>query len=134
MLENKGKRNATNLKIEIPDGSHIRLVSSMPDIIKAQSSLSLTFSTRIPSQEPLGEKSGQMVVTCGQSSYAYISYRIYITSTDTLNLTIIVEDEFTFFAEGNPTTDFIDLFFGIFNYINLRSSSFAFIGLKIQKA
>ena len=102
MLENKGKKNATNLKIEIPDGSHIRLVSSIPDILKAQSSVDLTFSTRIPSQEPLGEKSGQMVVTCGQSSYAYINYKLYITSTDTLNLTIIVEDEFTFFAEGNP--------------------------------
>ena len=101
-IENLGKKNATNLRIDIPKGSGINVISSVPEFLSSQSSVDLTFLTRVSKNESLGEKYGQILITCTESSYLYISYRIYITSTSTLNLTVIVEDEFTFFAEGNP--------------------------------
>ena len=49
----------------------------------------------------LGEMSGTIVVN-SQLASATLRYKFYITSTQKLNLTFFVKDEYTYFASGAP--------------------------------
>ena len=61
----------------------------------------LTVLVTIPPEEPLGEVSGRIVISA-METFATINFRILISSDMLMNLTVVVEDEYSYFAEGRP--------------------------------
>ena len=61
----------------------------------------LTVLVTIPPEEPLGEISGRIVIS-SMETFATIRFRILVSSDMLMNLTVVVEDEYSYFAEGRP--------------------------------
>ena len=64
-------------------------------------SATLTVLVTIPPEEPLGEISGRIVVSAVET-FETIHFRVFISSDMLMNLTVVVEDEYSYFAEGRP--------------------------------
>ena len=58
----------------------------------------LTVLVSIP---PLGEISGRIVVS-SMETFPTIHFKILVSSNVLMNLTVVVEDEYSYFAEGRP--------------------------------
>ena len=61
----------------------------------------LTVLVSIPPEEPLGEISGRIVVS-SMETFQTIHFKILVSSNVLMNLTVVVEDEYSYFAEGRP--------------------------------
>ena len=61
----------------------------------------LTVLVSIPPEEPLGEISGQIVVS-SMETFQTIHFKVLVSSNVLMNLTVVVEDEYSYFAEGRP--------------------------------
>ena len=61
----------------------------------------LTVLVSFPPEEPLGEISGRIVIS-SMETFETIPYRIIVSSDILMNLTVVVEDEYSYFAEGRP--------------------------------
>ena len=61
----------------------------------------LTVLVSIPPKEPLGEISGRIVVS-SMETFQTIHFKILVSSNVLMNLTVVVEDEYSYFAEGRP--------------------------------
>ena len=63
----------------------------------------LTVLVRIPPEQPLGDISGDLeIVFVSTEMYRRVSFNIVVLSSLMLNFTVIVEDEYTYFAEDEP--------------------------------
>ena len=61
----------------------------------------LTVLVSIPPEEPLGEISGRIVVS-SMETFQTIHFKVLVSSNLLSNLTVVVEDEYSYFAEGRP--------------------------------
>ena len=109
-LRNEGEVTATAVRPDLPNDSRISLVSfsSMNQTSTENDELNLLpGETAIMSlavtvgDSALGEISGTIAVNSDLAS-ATLRYKFYITSTQKLNLTFLVKDEYTYFASGAP--------------------------------
>ena len=70
-------------------------------VLDSGESALLTVLVTIPPEEPLGEISGRIVIS-SMETFETIHFRILVSSDMLMNLTVVVEDEYTYFAEGRP--------------------------------
>ena len=61
----------------------------------------LSVLVAIPLEQPLGEISGRIVIS-SMETFLTIRLNLLVSSNILMNLTVIVEDEYTYFAEGKP--------------------------------
>ena len=114
-ITNEGEVSAINVRPELPNDNRLSLVSfnvirtnssveSSNDVIEAGGVALMTLAVTIETTESLGEMTGRIVVHADDEVHVSfsLSYKFYITSLQTLNLTVRVEDEFTYFAEDLP--------------------------------
>ena len=70
-------------------------------VLDSGESALLTVLVSIPPEEPLGEISGRIVIS-SMETFETIHFRILVSSDMLMNLTVVVEDEYSYFAEGRP--------------------------------
>ena len=70
-------------------------------ILGSGESARLSVLVTIPQEQPLGEISGQIVIY-SMETFLTIRFDLLISSNILMNLTVLVEDEYTYFAEGQP--------------------------------
>ena len=109
-LRNEGEVAATNVRADLPVDSRLSLVSfsnmnqtadedgELALLPGQTASMSLAVTT---GNSALGEMSGTIAAN-SQLASATLKYKFYITSTQKLNLTYFVKDEYTYFASGAP--------------------------------
>ncbi|KAI0234221.1 hypothetical protein LSAT2_015591 [Lamellibrachia satsuma] len=110
-VTNVGLRPATGMRVELPNEPLLSLVSfgSTVEVSERDGSLTLAhgdsavlvLAASTSERQPLGRRSGTLVVRSLQID-AGISYSFLLVSSDKLDLTVRVEDEFTYFADGRP--------------------------------
>ena len=108
-IVNEGEVAADNVVIDVPTDTRLSLVSfaiannTDPTSLSISPGGSASFSLAITveNDEGLGEMSGRIAVITALST-SYVSYRFAITSIRNVNLTVRVEDEYTYFAAGAP--------------------------------
>lgn len=112
-ITNIGDISAKNFKVNLPNDKRISMASFSTSSniqygdekdglsIHPNEAALLTVSYTIPAEAQLGELYGVIVVRTNLT-VSKIPYTVAITSDDTLNLTIIVKDEYTYFANGAP--------------------------------
>ncbi|KAI0216744.1 hypothetical protein LSAT2_031295 [Lamellibrachia satsuma] len=110
-VTNVGLRPATGVRVELPNDPLLSLVSFGNTVEDSEGDGSLTLApgdsavlvlaASTSEREPLGRRSGTLVVRSLQTD-AGISYSFVLVSSDKLDLTVRVEDEFTYFADGRP--------------------------------
>ena len=61
----------------------------------------LSVLATIPPEQPLGDISGQIVISSVET-FRVIRFNLLVSSNILMNLTVAVEDEYTYFAEGQP--------------------------------
>ena len=61
----------------------------------------LSILVNIPSERALGDISGQIVISSVET-FQRIRFNFVVSSNALMNLTVVVEDEYTYFAEGRP--------------------------------
>ena len=64
-------------------------------------SATLSVLASAPPEQPLGDVSGQIVISSVET-FRVIRFNLLVSSDILMNLTVIVEDEYTYFAEGRP--------------------------------
>ena len=70
--------------------------------LDSQESAILSVLSTIPPQQPLGDISGQIVIS-SLETFRVIRFNLLVSSNVLMNLTVVVvEDEYTYFAEGLP--------------------------------
>ena len=110
-MRNDGEVAATNVRLDLPADNRLSLVSFSTDqtdtsdvsnrVIPAGGSGRFSLAVTVPSTESLGELSGRIAINTELTTF-FLSYKFYITSIRNLNLTVRVEDEYTYFAEDTP--------------------------------
>ncbi|KAI0212202.1 hypothetical protein LSAT2_002886 [Lamellibrachia satsuma] len=110
-VTNVGLRPATGMRVELPNEPLLSLVSFGSTVEDSERDGSLTLApgdsavlvlaASTSERQPLGRRSGTLVVRSLQID-AGISYSFLLVSSDKLDLTVRVEDEFTYFADGRP--------------------------------
>ena len=119
-VTNIGRATAHNVQSILPDTSFISLISfgntqQSEGSLRLESGGSALFSmlAQTPATQQLGDISASIIIS---SNEVFTSLRIALTvSSDYLmNLTVVVEDEYTYFASGRPLVD--DATVTIINY------------------
>ena len=108
-IQNTGEVPAENVRLDIPSDPRLSLVSFSTNetdangnhVMSAGSDGSFSLAVTIASTESLGQLSGRIAVNTDLTT-SYLSYTFYITSIRDLNLTVLVEDEYTYFATDRP--------------------------------
>ncbi|XP_041350118.1 uncharacterized protein LOC121369231 isoform X2 [Gigantopelta aegis] len=110
-VTNLGEVSATNVKALLPSGSLVSLVSFGRSTgstttkgglsLKPGESALLVITATADSTMELGETSGTIAINSDLAT-ASLRYHFYITSLNTLDLKIRVEDEYTYFASDKP--------------------------------
>ena len=107
-ITNVGSAAAQSIHSILPATDFISFVSfgspqqSEGDLsLETRESAILSILTQIPANQQLGEISASIVITSGEVSTA-IPIKLHVSSDILLNLTVIVEDEYTYFASGQP--------------------------------
>jgi hypothetical protein len=112
-ITNIGDISAKNVFVSLPGDSRMSLVSFTGDNylltnsthtnvdILPTGSARLSISVIIEENEALGEMRGTIYINSASASYD-LPYTIVITSSKTMNVTFVVKDEYTYFANGSP--------------------------------
>ncbi|KAL5014472.1 hypothetical protein ScPMuIL_008742 [Solemya velum] len=115
-VTNIGEVMAQNLLVTMPTNQQFSIIafskstnsseieSSVENLLTEllpQETATLSIAVRTSSSDHLGEMSGSIAFNSRLTS-ASLPYHIYITSVQLLNLSITVEDEFTYFASDHP--------------------------------
>ena len=126
-VTNIGRNVATNVRAILPNSNFISLVSfgntqmSGDNLnLAAGESAQLTLQAQTPATQQLGELNITVVVRSNEVPIPItIPISLTISSDLLMNLTVIVEDEYTYFAAGQPLVD--DATITLINYQrNLR--------------
>ena len=64
-------------------------------------SAALSVLVTVPAEQPLGDITGQIVISSVET-FRVIRFNLLVSSNILMNLTVVVEDEYTYFAEGLP--------------------------------
>ena len=108
-ITNVGEVNAQNVNVTLPQDSRLSLISfnvlsrstvGQFDIIPASTAL-LSIGVTSQNSDPLGEMTGNILIS-STLTHKSVPYKFFITSLQKVNLTVRVEDEFTYFADGRP--------------------------------
>ena len=124
-ITNIGRNTATNVRALLPNTNFISLVSfgnmqmSGSNLnLAAGESAQLTLQAQTPATQQLGELDISVVVRSNEVPIS-IPLSLIVSSNLLMNLTVIVEDEYTYFAAGEPLVD--DATITLINYQrNLR--------------
>ena len=108
-ITNMGKISAKNLQILLPDSPLFSLSSfsvGTSDVgstisLGSQETANVSILITVPENLSLGIMTGNFYIK-SQTANTEIPFSIHITSDSHMNLTIVVEDEYTYFAEGSP--------------------------------
>ena len=111
MVTNSGGSEATNMRAIFPDFGAIQLSivsfgpegleSQGPFVLPSNSSAVLVISFSIPTDQPFGVGSGSMSVSSNEVSKT-VPISLSITSNIDVMVTLIIENEYTYFASGQP--------------------------------
>ena len=106
-ITNTGRTVANNVQPLLPSTEFISFISfgngSSMDLSSGESAV-LSILIQTPVDQQLGDISASIAIISTQIS-ATIPIRLTVSSNVLMNLTIIVEDEFTYFASGQPLVD-----------------------------
>ena len=106
-ITNTGRTVANNIQPLLPNTEFISFVSfgndSSMDLSSGESAV-LSILIQTPVDQQLGEISTSIAIISTQIS-ATIPIRFTVSSSVLMNLTIVVEDEFTYFASGQPLVE-----------------------------
>ena len=110
-MRNDGEVAATNVRLDLPADNRLSLVSFSTDqtdtsdvsgrVIPAGGSGRFSLAVTVPRNESLGELSGSIAINT-ESTTSHLPYTFYVTSIRNLDLTVRVEDEYTYFAADRP--------------------------------
>ncbi|XP_065905004.1 uncharacterized protein [Dysidea avara] len=107
-ITNTGRITANTTRALLPNNGFISFISfgNQPNITaglnlqRGQSAI-LSVLIQIPTNQQLGDISTSIAIISAQLSTS-VPFRITVSSNVLMNLTVIVEDEFTYFASGGP--------------------------------
>ena len=106
-VTNTGRTVANTVRPLLPNTDIISFISfgngSSLDLSSGESAV-LSILIQTPSDQQLGEISTSIAIISTQIS-SNIPIRITVSSDVLMNLTVVVEDEFTYFASGEPLVD-----------------------------
>ncbi|XP_060567055.1 uncharacterized protein LOC132725880 [Ruditapes philippinarum] len=111
IITNVGEVSARNVSVSLPTDSRFSLVSftvekhkltdsNYTDILSKDTAL-LSIAIVIGGSDSLGEISGNIYIN-SLSTSSRLPFTVYISSTETTNVTFTVKDEYTYFAIGSP--------------------------------
>ena len=111
-ITNVGRAEASNVRSLIPDTDIFSFISFGGPQQSDDSSINLgtgEFATlsiliQTAASQQLGDISASIVIASGEISRA-IPITLIVSSNTLMNLTVIVEDEYTYFASGQPLVD-----------------------------
>ncbi|XP_076316874.1 uncharacterized protein LOC143229050 isoform X1 [Tachypleus tridentatus] len=115
-VSNVGLASATNVKVVLPVGSVLNVVSfgsaspttSLGDtnftikLLPREAEAVLTLSLFLSETYELGKTEGSLQLSCQENVYVTLPFSITVVSSNKVDLAVSVEDEYTFFAEGKP--------------------------------
>lgn len=110
-VANVGEVAATSVQAILPSTNFMSLISlgseeqpeGQLDLLNGQNAI-MSILVKTSSDQELGKLSGNIVVSAEETSVG-IYFSILISSNIDMNLTIAVEDEYTYFAAGKPLVD-----------------------------
>ena len=108
-ISNNGLGPAVGMEVLLPSGSEgLLYVSSATHLdnstLPADGSMNVTLTVAIPVDHDFVTLSGRFVVFSTEDE-VNVPFSITIRSSQMMNVTIRVEDEFTYFAEGQPRVE-----------------------------
>ena len=112
-ITNLGRAEAFNVQALIPDTEILSFISfgssqqsdnEQPVNLRNGQSATLSILVQTPATQQLGELSASIVITSNEAS-TFIPIRLTVSSDNLMNLTVVVEDEYTYFASGEPLVD-----------------------------
>ena len=132
-VTNIGRNVATNVRAILPTTSFISLISfrnalQNDEMLRLESGESAVLSilSQTPANQQLGEIDISIVIASNEVSSS-IPVTLTISSNLLMNFTVIVEDEYTYFAEGRPLVD--DATITLINYQrNIRTTQTTELG------
>ncbi|WAR18316.1 WIF1-like protein [Mya arenaria] len=111
IITNKGQIPADNISVSLPNDQRLSLVSITSINSSTGSSIGITVLTNEMAQmtlsfttgpnENLGESFGTIALNTLRASFR-LPYRFYISSNELFNVTVNIQDEYTYFADGSP--------------------------------
>ena len=108
-VTNVGTIPAHMVRAVLPMTEYLSLVSFGSSLQQAEGEFTLgsgesailSILATIPADQPLGDISGQIVISSVET-FEVIRFNLIVSSNILMNLTVSVEDEYTYFAEGSP--------------------------------
>ena len=108
-ITNVGSIAAHRVRAILPMSDHISLISFGNSVQQMEGELTLnsgesailSVQATIPPEQPLGDISGQIVLS-SEETFEIIRFNLIVSSNMLMNLTVAVEDEYSYFAEGLP--------------------------------
>ena len=108
-VTNVGSIAAHSVRAILPMSGYLSLVSfgnTMDQmegdlVLDSGDSARLSILATIPPEQPLGDISGQIVIS-SKETFEIIRFNLIVSSNMLMNLTVAVEDEYSYFAEGLP--------------------------------
>ncbi|XP_046548307.1 uncharacterized protein LOC124258285 [Haliotis rubra] len=109
-IKNEGEVTAKSLRVTLPSEPRLTMSAYSTttttasedrlDLLPNETAI-LVLTVTTGATDSLGQFSGSVALNSDLSS-ASISYRFYVTSQEKLNITVRVEDEYTYFASDKP--------------------------------
>ena len=132
-VTNIGRNVATNVRAILPTTSFISLISFRNALqndeilcLESGESAILSILAQTPTNQQLGEIDISIVIASDELSLS-IPVTLTVSSNLLMNFSVIVEDEYTYFAEGRPLVD--DAVITLINYQrNIRATQTTEIG------
>ncbi|XP_048249483.1 uncharacterized protein LOC124117067 [Haliotis rufescens] len=109
-IKNEGEVTAKSLRVTMPSEPRLTMsaystttrIASVDGLdLQPNETAILVLTVTTGATDGLGQISGSVALNSDLSS-ASISYRFYVTSQEKLNITVRVEDEYTYFASDKP--------------------------------
>ena len=107
-VTNFGRATANNVQSVIPDNEFISFISfgnTQPREgnlrLESGESALLSILIQTPANQQLGEIDTTIIITSNEA-YTSLPITLIVSSDSLMNLTVVVEDEYTYFASGQP--------------------------------
>ena len=107
-VSNDGTVTANNVQAALPTTTFISFISFGNEqqaegklTLRSRETAILSVQLKVPSSQELGEVTGNMVIYAAETS-TRIPFKFTISSNVNMNLTVSVEDEYTYFSAGQP--------------------------------